>query len=71
LRTAVTAAAFERRIGPRARDLLAELAPFREFLNQSSLSEVERNAFLEGRAWMHVGELISEVQRIESVLRKA
>jgi hypothetical protein len=70
LRAALTTAAYEQRIGPRARDLMAELVSFREFLEQSSAPLSDRAAVLDSRAWMHVGAVVSEIEKLESLLRK-
>src|SRR5262245_36572458 len=42
LRAALTTAAYEQRIGPRARELMTELASFREFLEGPSSAPAER-----------------------------
>lgn len=70
LRTALTTAAYEQRIGPRARELLVELVSFREFLEGSAPPTTDRVAVLESRAWIHATLVASELEKLELLLRK-
>ena len=70
LRAALTTAAYEQRIGPRARELLAELISFREFLEATDPPATDRNSVRESRAWMHVAAVAAEIEKLDALLRK-
>ena len=70
LRTALTTAAYEQRIGPRAREIVAELISFREFLEATEPPATDRTSVLESRAWMHITAVAAEIEKLDALLRK-
>jgi hypothetical protein len=70
LRSALTTAAYEQRIGPRARELMAEMISFREFLETTEAPVTDRTSVLESRAWMHITAVAAEIETLDTLLRK-